>query len=497
MTTLTEGQQILMAFKARKFDEVEAMINKLSTNPNSIFVKKNYGIHGPPCLTKGEPLFNVIAYNVKYLGRMTQIYNKDKMYQQFCRILRKLKEKGANLELMNSTGHTCTGSGEHTRILNVCITQTANNIPNYFIEFLLELGANPNNYTNYTLLQHVASGLGEYNYDLMVILLKYGLDINKLTSSKKPMKFYFLKDWESKTSYYRKHPEWIAKGQIPEEVKRILKIKELFDEGVANHLARLERERLEKERLEKERLEKERLEKERLAKLEAERKEKERLAKLEAERKEKERLAKLEAERQERERLAKIEAERLEAERQERERLAKIEAEKHEKERQELEERKALEEFHKKQDQDQAFLMIMEANSSKCQDNYQYLPNNYLEYNINYLKEILQMINFPEELETSSIENRIKFFQEQLSREEEIGLDLESQNQMGGAYFLLAITNLKSLSQVKKHLSSHFLDYLSSFTDSLFRMANQNMNLESKKKVREELAPELKSYLVC
>jgi hypothetical protein len=375
------------------------------------------------------------------------------------------------------------------------------------VELFIKYGGNVNigGYNELLFCSTGYSYFGGPNFKMTILLINNGANINgQVRKGKETLRQIFESHYSNELKFPQHYKQYQKDIQSihtllkfgPEAALRDIEMERLEKE-------RLEKERLEKERLERERIEKARLERERLAReqkerIERERIERERIAKIEADKLEKERIerekeAQIEAERLAKERvklecLAKIKAERLEKERVEQERLAKIEAERLEKERIE-------QEIIQKNNEDQAYFYVMKANLSKCREYYENLPNNYLEYNIGLLREIIGMINFPKKEDINEIEQGIEFLERQLTRNDEVGMDSVSKDKMGGAYFVLAITNIKTISEVNDKLDEKFVNYIYSFTSSLFEMANDNMNKESKEKVRMDLDEELKKYI--
>jgi hypothetical protein len=462
----TEADYIFHALYNRQFDELEKLINGLQQNPNTIIPNgkqcSSYRVEG------GYPLFTIICMSVRRILEQTPISQQDLVYDQLCRILTTLKNKGANIEMEQLP----PSQGDLTRPLAMCIIHSAYVQPNKFIEFLLKLGCNPNNYKSNYLATHVPFALGEFNYDLFIILLRYGLDINKPGSNGKSPKETFYKGYKSEIDTCLKHPEWFDNGRMPDihKKRRMMKIKKVFDIGGVATIAEIERERLEKERIKQAEIERERLEKERI---ERERLEQERKAREQAERNriEAERLAK---EREEQARLEQIRLEqiRLEQERLERERLEK---ERIEKER--------LEKEHKELQEDNAYLQIAISNSEKCKELINYLPSNYISHNVDFLNELLNMFNHPDSVDKSKVLENIKYLESNKNTDPELGLDERSRDEMGGAYFRLATINSESLIKFKVQFSSQFTDYLTTYNDALFQMADEHMHPVHKKKL--------------
>lgn len=462
----TEADKIFYALKCRQFDELEKLINGLQQNSNTIIPDykqaSSYDIVGQ----SGFPLFTIICMSVRRIIEQTPISQQDKVYDQICRILTTLKNKGSNIEMERIP----PSQGDLTRPLAMCIIHHGYEPPNKFIEFLLKLGCNPNNYKSNYLATHVPFGLGNFNYDLFIILLQHGLDINKPGSNGKSPKENFYQGYKSEIDTCLKHPEWFDNGRMPDAYrrKRMIKIKRVFDTGGLAVLAEIERERLEKESLEKERLECERFEKERL---ERERLKRERQIREQTERNriESERLAK------ERDEQARLEQIRLEQERLERERLEKerIEKERLEKEQRELSE-------------DNVYIQIAFSNSNKCKELINYLPSNYISYNIDFLNELLSMLNCPDDVDKSKVLENIQYLESNKNTDPELGLDEKSRNEMGGAYFRLATTNSEYLIRYKEHFSDQFTKYLNEYNNALFAMADEHIYPSHKKKLLSE-----------
>ena len=384
------------------------------------------------------------------LGR-TPISQQDLVYDQLCRILTTLKNKGANIEMEKRP----PSQGDLTRPLAMCTLDSAYVQPNKFIEFLLKLGCNPNNYKSNYLATHVPFALGEFNYDLFIILLRYGLDINKPGSNGKSPKETFYKGHKLEIDECLKNPEWFDNGRMSDKFihkkLRMMKIKKVFDIGGVAAIAEIERERLEKERIKQAEIERERLEKERI---ERERLEQERKAREQAERNrmESERLAKEHAIQAERNR---IEAERLAKERAEQARLEQIRLEQERMERERLEkeriEKERLEKEQQELNEDNAYIQIALSNSNKCKELINYLPSNYISHNIDFLNELLNMFNHPDKVDKSKILENIQYMNSNKNTDPDLGLDERSRDEMGGAYFLLALTNTQNIITCKFH----------------------------------------------
>ena len=54
---------------------------------------------------------------------------------------------------------------------------------------------------------------------------------------------------------------------------------------------------------------------------------------------------------------------------------------------------------------------------------------------------------------------------------------------MGGAFFLLGIANCKSMIKYKEQFSTQFSNYLTQYNEKLFKMADEHIHPEHKKKI--------------
>lgn len=464
----TEADKIFYALKCKQFNELEKLINGLQQNPNTIV--PDYKQASSYSIQAGFPLFTIICMSVKSILGQTPLSQQNQIYDQLCRILTTLKNKGANIEMERVPGLGGGNHGDITRPLAMCTVHSGYTPPNKFVEFLLKLGCNPNNYSSNYLTSHVPFGLGGFNYDLLIILLQHGLDINKPSSNGKSPKDNFNQGYKTTIDTCLKHQDWFDNGRMPDAQNRIrmMKIKKVFDMGGLAAIAEIERERLERERQAREKAERERLEKERI---ERERLEKERQAREKAER-ERQEQEHLEKERWERE---KAERERLEKERLERERLEKerIEKERVEKEQHELH-------------LDNAYFQIALSNSNKCKELIKYLPSNYISHNIDFLNELLTMFNHPDKTDKSKILDNIQYLESNKNTDPELGLDDRSRDEMGGAYFLLALINTQNMINFNNVLTSDFLKYFESYNQSLYDMANEHIHPDHKTKLLQE-----------
>ena len=479
----SEAQSIFNDFGNWEFDKVEKQIDTLKTHPNNIIFDKTCHIQGGSkfAFITGSPLFTIIAWNLARLKGMCPYIKYDQYYNCLKRCLQKLKDRGADLEKRN------TDEREYTTGLRQALTNTYDNCPNDLFEFLLSLGCQINNHEYNWLMEYL---IVHPNHEYFKIALKYGLNIggkiwvgHNVPSISVKQRYYAI--WQKKIENYYKSPN--SKQYEQHKFEQAFKMKSFIDTGKADIIwaeikreqddkARKEREILEKERLEKERLEKERLEKERLEK---ERLERERLAKikaeqdrLEAERLAKEKAIKDEQDRLEAERLAKEKAIKDEHDRLEAQRLANIEAEK---------ERQC--ELQRKQTQDNAYLETALANSNKCKEVIQYLPDDFVNHNIDFLNELLSMLNHPDNVDKTKILENIQYMESNKNNDPELGLDEKSRDEMGGAYFRLATTNSESLIRFKNMFSSQFTKYLTEYTDALFAMADEHIHPSHKKKL--------------
>lgn len=420
---------------------LEEMVDALTVHPDTITTgdgRSSSSYHGGHTL-----LFMVV---LRFQDLCAKIMPPAR--PQALRVVKKLLDKGAD---PNKFRIANTGSGTYCLSSTPMYTAVYRN--QYDVtELLLQYGGNPNIGGENELL-FCASGynyFGVPNFKMCMLLIKYGANINAPTRSKQSLKAVFESHYKNELGYPQHYKKWQTDIQ---QIHALLKF------GPEQALREIERIRLEQERIERERL-----------------------AKIEAERLERERL--------ERERLAKIEAERirLEQERLERERQAKIEAERLEQERLERE-------LQRQHDEDTALINVMKTNVSKCRAYAQYLPNGYLEHNIGFLRDIIGMLHFPEKV--GDIEDEIKFLTIQLNREDNIGMDMISKDKMGGAYFVLGINGVKSLTENRDKLPTQFIEYLVSFNKMLFQMANINMSATNKLKIRSELDESLKSLVDC
>lgn len=500
MAKQTEAQSIFYDLANWEFDKVEKQIDNLQTHPdNLIFDKTCYVQSGQRFTFRiGSSLFTEIAWNLANMRGKCPYTEYDQRYACLKRCLQKLKDKGANLEkrMLNIDYYgNRTECSEDTTALREALTKTYDHCPYDLFEFLLKLGCQINNHEYNWLINYL---MNRPNDEYFKIALKYGLSTggkiwvgHSVPAISVKKRFDAL--WGKKIEDYQRNPNKDNSNMVSyyRETVKALRMKPFIDTGKADVIwaeikreeeekARKERERLEKERLEKERKEKERLEKERL---ERERKERERLAKIKAEqvRIEAERLAKIRAEE------ARIQAEknRIEADR-----LAKIRAEEAriaEIKRKEEAEKQRILEIQRKKDQDSAYIQTALANSEKCKELIQYLTDDFVDHNIDFINELLKMLNNPDEVDTSKVLENIKYLQANKNTNPELGLDDKSRDEMGGAYFLLATTNSQSMIRYKEQFSSQFNDYLKEYNDALFSMADEHIHLEHKKKLVNSL----------
>jgi hypothetical protein len=485
----TETQQIFYAFAGRQFDELEKLINNLQQHPNNIIVKQNYGSNGYPTIRLGYSLFTTIAYGVYSIQQVSPYHKWDDIYEQLCRILRTLKNKGADLEMERQRGYN--GSyGPHTRVLCECVTGTYNNCPHKFIKFLLELGANPNNYECNELIEYTIT-FGHANFDLMIILLEHGTDINKQCRSKgvSPKNVFYSKfqnqiDLYIKSGYQYKYKE----GTGPYvEMMRILKMKELFDRGadvVLNDI-RNKRNLAIQDRLEQE-------EKERQRQLELKKQQEEAQRKqLELQRQQKAEQQRLQRETEQKRLQQEAEQKRLQQEaeqqrlQQEAERQKQLALQKQQEEKDKIE---------TEQNEDEAYLTIALENSVKCKEVHQYLSNDFITYYIDFITTLLKMVHSEDHTEIETIKKNIDEITKN-SKNNNILFDKVGRDKMGGSCFIFAIINIRNMHLYEGKIPEDLFKYLNSFVSTLLHMANDNMHDKTKQRIISELSPELKGHL--
>lgn len=489
----TQKQNIYTALANWDFKTLENEIDNLKCHPNDLVLDKTCYVQGGSRFSfiQGFPLFTVIAWNTCQLSGCCPYREYDERYACLKRCLQKLKDKGADLEkkqviFLNNGG--IKEEDDHTRALHQCICNTYDHCPANFFEFLLQLGCKLHHGYRYNWM--VEYLMFHPSYDYFKIALKHGLrnDGKIWAGHGRPLisvKQRFDAVWKKKIDHYNSDGNRDNKNMESyyRDTVRILKIKPFIDTGKADYVwaeikreeegkARIEKERLEVERKEKERIEKERIEAERQAE-QARLDEIRRQQEAEQRRIEEERLAR---ERAEQARLDEIRRQQqAERHRIEAERLAKIRAEEAERQRQL--------EIQRKKEQDKSYLLIALSNSKKCIELSEYLPNNYIEHNLDFLKEIIKMFNYPDEIDKSKLLENVQHLESLRNRDIDIGLDEKSRDQMGGSFLILALTNGMNTTTEKDKLEQSFFDYLFQFTSSLHQMANENIHPEHKAKI--------------
>lgn len=505
--------EVFSVFKHREYQKLKEYVDG-NVNANmwaDTHKHKSLGSGGTPSIHHGDRLFTCIARNMcDSLPSSTAYHQWDKDYVLLCDILTTLKSKGANLEANNGS----QPNNDNSRVLSECISRTYNNYRLKSIEFLLKLGANPNGYSHNVILHHVIRPGGKADYDLLILLLQHGLNLNqpikytdKQTLTPKALLEHY---WKHDLKWAQKEPEMLERNQLnnSHQVKRIIKIKRILDLGwdyVKREMEQKEqRKRDEEQRKKDEEARKIREAEEARLKEEAERERLAAEAEAAAERRRQEaeqRRREAEAERARLAAEAEAERERIrqtaEWQRQEAERVrlaAEAEAERvrqAEERRRQAEERRRLEaqqELERKKTQDNALWDIAVSHSRKCLELADDLPNNFLSFTVDFLETILELFNFPtDSINQSEIGQAIQQFTQLQEREDNVGLDSQSRDRMGGAYFLIGLTNSPKLSQHHEQLPKRFRGYYHNIIQTTFNMANQHISDATKERILKDL----------